>query len=125
MQVTRPIHVRAVGGMADEDSSDALGSGAGESVQAKLQALPSVGRVAVRRVPLDHDLGLYAWDVEFLDVAGDLPELRLHSSDLTGDSPAVMVQTLRDGTGYVLQAATVIGNHTVVAFTRPVGLTLA
>jgi len=51
------------------------------SLQEALQAVPGVGRVAVTRSPPDEQKGA-TWTVTFLDLEGDVPQLRLGSSSL-------------------------------------------
>ena len=67
---TTDIAWNAVGAIRDEDpASSAAGVGAGESVQAKLQALENIGQVKVTRGSAS-SIGAYSWTVVFLSEPG-------------------------------------------------------
>ncbi|MFN7124054.1 MAG: hypothetical protein ACK4NM_18665, partial [Hydrogenophaga sp.] len=70
--VTAPIHHAAVASVTDEQPGAqhvGTGAGVGESMQARLQALPHVGAVEVAREP-EGRFGGYSWFVTFVSNAG-------------------------------------------------------
>ncbi len=99
-RVTGPIHHAAVASVADENrNSQALGTGLGESVQAKLQALQNVGTVEVVRSAGTGGYGTYSWTISFLGNPGNLEQLSLYSNEFTSAGSNVVIETLVQGNG--------------------------
>lgn len=87
----------------------------GTSVQEKLQALDTVGAVAVTRSTMDEEGG-YTWRVTFLDNVlnpGDLPLLQGNSSGLKGVG---VVLFLRE----IIKGSNAVGNQLWLSFDPPV-----
>lgn len=82
-EVTDIIQHNAVASIAyEDDNSDELGTGNGESMQAKIQNLPNVGLVSVTRSVADRTGG-YEWTITFLTEHTDLEELQVETNNLT------------------------------------------
>merc|ERR1711871_1926447 len=99
-RVTGPINHAAVASVSDENrNSQALGSGVGESMQSKLQALENVGTVRVVRSPGSGKYGTYTWTISFLGNPGNLQQLSLYANELTSAGGNVIIETLVHGNG--------------------------
>ncbi|GLE03444.1 hypothetical protein PINS_up012346 [Pythium insidiosum] len=60
-------------------------------LRAQLQALPTVGSIAVTRSLVDPNNG-YAWTISFLSNLGDVPAIVPDANALTGTAPFIQVQ---------------------------------
>lgn len=97
------ISVHAVASLADENkTSSEAGLGLGESMQAKIQALPNVGQVAVSRSPPD-PRGGYEWSITFLSEPGDLTEMLVANNSVTSADGLVTVRTPIAGSSIIWQ----------------------
>ena len=74
-----------------------LGSGIGQSMQSKLQALTVVGRVLVARTP-GPVAGAYTWVVTFVSAPGALALLTVTENFIIASVASVTVARLRPGT---------------------------
>jgi len=83
-----------------EESEDPLhpapGARPGESVQAKLQELPNVGQVRVRRSAPDAGGG-YQWAVTFIGSPGNLAEMTVSETNISVVHARATVHTVQDG----------------------------
>merc|ERR1711871_484345 len=102
--LTSHISYNASATMAQEDSdSNYAGSGSGESLQSKLQALPHVGRVHVSRYTLNAEKATYKWQITFLDFIGDVPQMKVLRTSFGGEGNSIVTRTTVDGSAYVLK----------------------
>jgi hypothetical protein len=108
---TGAIHWSAAAMIIDEDGqSPNAGKREGESLQAKLQALPNVGQVRVTRAEAPNTgVGDYhpvpgrkqnhhRWSVTFVAAPGNLAEMTVASNDISVVGADVRVETWQDGT---------------------------
>lgn len=113
--VTRPIATDAPAAIEEEDT-------VGESVQARLEALPGVGSVSAQRVALDEGAARYGWDVVLQDWRGDLPLPHPLERNVSGASAHTRVQWLRQARAFRLRAEMVDvrsgKSHPLVAYSR-------
>jgi hypothetical protein len=96
---TGNIAHNAVARREDEDtSSDAPGTGKGESVQSKLEALLHLSQVRVVRSDASHVDG-YTWTVTFSGSLGDVPQMSVAYDGIANEYPGgqTTTATLRDG----------------------------
>ncbi|CAM9384076.1 unnamed protein product [Heterosigma akashiwo] len=96
---TAEISVDAVCCENIEDSSGDAGTGVGESMQAKLQALDNVGLVQVSR-SVDSSTNSFqaTWSVTFVTDTGDLPQMTLGSkAGISSYGSDVVFDTVQDG----------------------------
>jgi hypothetical protein len=85
--------------MSGEVSFSASPEGTYLSVKRVLEAMPNVGAggvVAVTRQVTDNAKGSYLWTVTFATKLGNLPQLTLRDSSLTGTGATVDLATVRD-----------------------------
>lgn len=113
--VTRPIATDAPAAIEDEGT-------VGESVQARLEALPGVGAVSAQRVVLDASTDRYGWDVVLQEWRGELPLPLPLERDVSGTSAHTRVQWLRPARAFRLRAEMVDErggkSHPLVAYSR-------
>lgn len=101
VEYTDDIAVDAVAQVQQEDqSSSVAGVGAGESMQAKLQALSKLVQVSVSRSSADK-YGGYSWSITFLSEPGNLEQLRVHWNNITSPFGEVSVRTPIQGSSSV------------------------
>lgn len=95
LEKTSPIWHDAAGNEDDVRVGSGSGNEIGESVQAKLQALPSLQALGItvfcQRAPSPDMNGGRKWLVTFLDATSSLPMMRVIGDSLTGNSPSVNV----------------------------------
>lgn len=95
LEETSPIWHDAVGNEDDVRVGFGSGSETGESVQAKLQALPSLQALGItvlcERAPSPDMNGGRKWLVTFFNAPSSLPMMRAIGDSLTGNSPSVHV----------------------------------
>jgi hypothetical protein len=96
---TAKIHYSAVAMIKDElphGTTTVAGQRHGESMQAKLQALPHVGFVDVTRSPPDARGG-YIWHVTFSAAPGDHAPMAVAENNIAVPGARVIVTTVQDG----------------------------
>lgn len=95
LEETPPIWHDAVGNEDDVREGSGSGSEIGESVQTKLQALPSLQALGItvlcQRATSPDMNGGRKWLVTFLNATSSLPMMRANGDSLTGNSPSVHV----------------------------------
>lgn len=93
---TGAISHNAVAMVRDETAgTTTAGTGVGESVQAKLQALSNVNQVVVRRSGQDAN-SAYSWTITFVSEPGDVTQMTA-TNLLTSAATNVVVTTVREG----------------------------
>ncbi|CAM9190144.1 unnamed protein product [Choristocarpus tenellus] len=98
-RTTDEIYYNAVGALSEERGSDS-GTGVGESMESKLEALSIVDSVEVARSSLlSTNVYQHTWTVTFISPAGDIPAIKLGSDEgLSSYSNEFIFMTLEDGT---------------------------
>ena len=80
--------------------------GLGESMEAKLQSIPSIGRVSVRRVDLINPTNsLYSerkWYITYISFIGNVPSAEIYSPKGLATNSSLLSETLVQGTAYYL-----------------------
>lgn len=96
-EVTDNVAHNAVAMKKDEDGGSTMtGTGAGESMESKLEALSNLGNIRVTRSG-PFRLGEFAWTITFLSTAGNATPLAVHTNSITSTGSAITVSTIMDG----------------------------
>ena len=104
--ITSAISWNASASESTQNDDSLSEDGLGESMQSKLQSIPNIGKVSVRRIDLSKPSGtLYSerkWFVTFASYVGNVPPAEIYEPKNLATNSTLLTETLTHGDSYYL-----------------------